>query len=60
MPGITYSDPREVARKMLLYTEESACVDCGYAYTYALEGCDACRPITELLATIGVTNQEDI
>lgn len=35
------------------------CVECGYAFTYSLEGCDACKPITDLLVAGGWATKED-
>ena len=32
---------------------DDGCTECGYAFTYTLEGCDACRPLTEALIAAG-------
>lgn len=54
-----YKDPKDVATRLFIDVEEAACDDCGYAYTYELEGCDACRHITEVLKRFGFTDEVD-
>jgi hypothetical protein len=56
---LTYMAADEVAKLLHIIVEEGACPECHYAYTYELEGCDACRPITDVLEQHGLTDEED-
>lgn len=34
------------------------CIECGYAFHYEPEGCDACAPITVLLVAAGLAHND--
>lgn len=55
-----YREPTELAIQVSgLIGDLDGCVCCGYAFTYELEGCDACRWVTEALKSIDRTTEED-
>lgn len=49
-----FFDSNELTRELAEQVSDAdGCVDCGYAYAYADEGCDACAPIKALLSAAG-------
>ena len=38
---------------------EDGCVNCGYQFGYESEGCDGCKPITDVLQEVGRTFKEE-
>ena len=55
-----YRTPSKYAWQMAQAVDlDDACVECGYQFAYDQEGCDACKPITDLLAIAGQTRQEE-
>lgn len=57
--GIWLSPAMVLASMARVVGDNDGCNLCSYAFTYTLEGCDACAPITALLVAAGRGTTED-